>query len=76
MNRILKVFATEAEQERLAETLDVIERYDAFVVAEAAPATARKVARELLVEDITDQYQTRSARERSTRRSRASMPRA
>src|SRR6266540_1428857 len=37
--------------------LDVIERYDAFVLAEAAPATARKIAREHLVEDITDQYQ-------------------
>src|SRR6266508_4860485 len=57
MNRILKVFATEAEQERLAETLDVIERYDSFVLAEAAPATARKIAREHLVEDITDQYE-------------------
>src|SRR6266542_292527 len=57
MNRILKVFATEAEQKRLAETLDVIERYDSFVLAEAAPATARKIAREHLVEDITDQYE-------------------
>jgi subtilisin family serine protease len=56
-NRILKVFATEAEQERLAEKLDILERYDAFVLAEAAPATAKKIARENLVEDITNQYQ-------------------
>jgi serine protease AprX len=57
MNRILKVFAAGAEQERLAEKLDILERYDAFVLAEAAPATVKRIAREHLVEDITDQYQ-------------------
>lgn len=57
MGRILKIFATEAEQKSLPEKLDVLERYDAFVVAEAAPATAKKVARDHLVEDITDKYE-------------------
>jgi subtilisin family serine protease len=59
MNRILKVFATEAEQDRLAEQLDVLERYDAFVLAEASPAAAKRLAREQLVEDITDEYEIR-----------------
>ena len=57
MNRILKVFATGAEQERLAEELDVLERYDAFVLVEAAPATVKRLAREYLTEDISDQYE-------------------
>lgn len=57
MKRILKVFATGTEQERIAEKLDVLERYDAFLLAEATSATAKKIAREHLVEDITDQYQ-------------------
>jgi subtilisin family serine protease len=55
--RILKVFATGAEQDRLAETVDVLERYDAFLLAEASPAVAKKLAREQLVEDVTDQYE-------------------
>jgi subtilisin family serine protease len=59
MNRILKVFATGADQERLADKVDLLERYDAFVLAEAAPATAKRIAREYLAEDITDQYQIR-----------------
>jgi serine protease AprX len=57
MNRILKVFATGAEQDRLAGQVDVLERYDAFVLVEATPAAARKLAREQLVEDITDLYE-------------------
>lgn len=57
MKRILKVFASGGEQDELAEKLDVLERYDAFVLAEAAPATATKIGREHLVEDITDLYE-------------------
>ena len=56
MTRMLKVFANEGEQEQLAEELDIVERYPAFVVAQAPPATAKRIAREHLVEDITDQY--------------------
>src|SRR5262245_29686848 len=56
MNRILKVFASGDEQERLAEKLHVLERYDAFILVEAAPAAARRSARGNLVEDITDLY--------------------
>jgi serine protease AprX len=57
MSRILKIFATAAEQKKLPETLDILERYDAFVLAEAAPAAAKKIARDHLVEDITEQYE-------------------
>ena len=57
MNRILKVFAAGAEQERVAEEAVVLERYDAFVLAETPPAAARRIAREYLTEDITDEYQ-------------------
>src|SRR5256885_272407 len=57
MNRTLKVFATDGEQERLPEGLDIVERYDAFVLAEASPTLAKKLAQEHLVEDITDQYE-------------------
>jgi len=56
MNRILKVFATGDEQEVLAEKLHVLERYDAFMLVEAAPAAAKRIARGNLVEDITDLY--------------------
>ncbi len=57
MTRMLKVFASEGEREQLAEQLDILERYDAFVVAQAPPATAKRIARDHLVEDITDQYE-------------------
>ena len=57
MNRILKVFVTKPEQEQLDKKLDILERYDAFVLTEASPAKAKEIARKHLVEDITDEYQ-------------------
>jgi subtilisin family serine protease len=57
MNRVLKVFATGDEQERLAEKLHVLERYDAFLLVDAPPAAAKRVAKENLVEDITVLYE-------------------
>jgi len=57
MERMLKVFVEGDDQERLAEKANVIERYDAFVLAEAPPAAAKRIARQYLTEDITDQYQ-------------------
>jgi subtilisin family serine protease len=56
MDRTLKVFATGDEQDRLAKRVELLERYDAFVLAQAPPATAARIAREYLTEDITDQY--------------------
>jgi subtilisin family serine protease len=55
-DRILKIFGTGAEQEQLPQNVHVIERYDAFVLAEVSPAAAKQVARKHLVEDMTDQY--------------------
>ena len=57
MIRILKVFATGADQERLAAEAELLERYDAFVLAAAAPAAAKRIARAYLTEDITDDYE-------------------
>src|SRR5689334_13672454 len=57
MNRILKVFATGPEQERVADEAPVLEHYDAFALVEAAPAAAKRLARDYLTEDITDEYQ-------------------
>ena len=34
MHRILKVFCTGADQDRLAETLQVVARYEGFVIVE------------------------------------------
>jgi serine protease AprX len=56
MDRILKVFVSGDDQDRLAKRVEVLERYDAFVLAQAPPATAKRLAREYLTEDITDQY--------------------
>ena len=56
MDRILKVFVSGDDQDRLAKSVDLLERYDAFVLAQAPPATAKRLAREYLTEDITDQY--------------------
>ncbi len=57
MERVLKVFVQGDDQDRLAEQANVLERYDAFVLAEAAPAAAKRITREHLTEDITDQFQ-------------------
>src|ERR1051325_4031377 len=57
MSRILKVFATGAEQDKLAEKVDVLERYDAFLLVEAGDAEVKRLSRGRLVEDITDEYE-------------------
>jgi serine protease AprX len=56
MDRILKVFVSGDDQDRLAKRVELLERYDAFVLAQAAEATAKRLARDYLTEDITDQY--------------------
>ena len=56
MHRILKVFSTGADQDRLAETLQVIARYEGFVIAEIASKKIADLARRYPVEDITDLY--------------------
>jgi serine protease AprX len=56
MDRILKVFVSGDDQDRLAKNVELLERYDAFVVAQAPAVTAKRIARDYLTEDITEQY--------------------
>lgn len=53
---MLKVFATPAQQQELAQRYQVVARYDAFAVLNVTAAQARTIRRAHLVEDITDQY--------------------
>ncbi len=56
MNRVLKVFVSGAEQDPLADQYHVVERYDGFVLVEVPEAAARKLAREFVVEDVSELY--------------------
>jgi serine protease AprX len=56
MQRILKVFCTGADQERLAETYQVVARYEGFVIVEIAKNKMADLARRYPVEDITNLY--------------------
>ena len=56
MHRILKVFCSGVEQDRLAETLQVVARYEGFVIVEIAEKKMADLARRFPVEDITDLY--------------------
>ncbi len=57
MNRILKVFVGKQEQDARLDGVKVLEPYDGFAVVEASPAQAKRLARERLVQDITDLYE-------------------
>ena len=56
MQRILKVFCTGADQDRLAETLQVVARYEGFIIVEIAKKKMADIARRYPIEDITDLY--------------------
>jgi len=56
MNRTLKIFCHDAEQDKFAERYPVIERYQGFVLAEVSEEVSEKLAHEFPVEDITDHY--------------------
>ncbi len=56
MNRVLKVFASGAEQGPIADQYHVVERYDGFVLVEVPATAARKLAREFVVEDVSELY--------------------
>jgi hypothetical protein len=56
MNRVLKVFRSNAEQESLAGSYPVIERYEGFAVIEAMDDAVATIARRFPTEDITGQY--------------------
>jgi hypothetical protein len=53
---ILKVFAGKDDADTILKQAKLVEPYDAFLLVEATPATARALARTYPVEDITDQY--------------------
>ena len=54
---ILKVFARKQEAADVLAQSTLIERYDAFLLVQATPASTRALARKYPVEDITDQYE-------------------
>jgi len=56
MNRFLKVFVSGEEQEKIASTLPVIERYDGFILIEVPDKSVADISKKHLVEDITDLY--------------------
>ena len=57
MSPILKVFVGKDEQDARLEGLDVLESYDGFALIETSKAKARKLAREHLVEDVSERYE-------------------
>ncbi|MBW2337581.1 MAG: hypothetical protein JRF47_12630, partial [Deltaproteobacteria bacterium] len=56
MRKILKVFCTGAEQDRLAETYQVVARYEGFVIVEITEEKIAYITQSYPVEDITDLY--------------------
>jgi serine protease AprX len=59
MNRILKIFCSGAEQDRLAEVNRIIERYPGFVLVEAGADKIKELAQQYPIEDITELYTLR-----------------
>ncbi len=57
MNKMIKVFCTGVEQDRLAENLRVVARYEGFVIVEIAEEKMAELARRFPVEDITELYE-------------------
>jgi hypothetical protein len=63
MDRMVKVFCTGRDQDRLAETHRAIERYEGFVLASVPKRALDALARRYPVEDITDLYTIRCERQ-------------
>lgn len=57
MNRILKVFVPKQEQEAQLDGVEILEAYDGFALVESSQAKAKVLAREHLVDDVTDLYE-------------------
>jgi len=60
MDRMVKVFCTGRDQERLAQTHRVIEQYEGFVLASIPQSSVGALSRRYPVEDITDLYTIRA----------------
>jgi hypothetical protein len=54
---ILRVFVDKDDRPPVLQQSTLIEPYDAFLLVQATPAGARRLARKYPVEDITDHYQ-------------------
>lgn len=59
MDRTLKVFCTGADQERLAGSYTVVERYDGFILLQVPEESVTELTRTYPVEDITEHYALR-----------------
>ena len=59
MGRILKLFCTGKDQDKLAEVYRLIERYDGFALADVPKAKVSRLSKRYLFEDITDLYKIR-----------------
>ena len=60
MSRIIKLFCSEEELDKISNKVRIIENYDAFTLAEASEAAVKQIARKCPVEDITDRYTIRA----------------
>ena len=58
--RTAKIFCSKTEAEQLGDSIQVIETYPGFVLAQADPKVLAKVARRFPLEDITDQFEIRT----------------
>jgi len=56
MNKVVKIFCRDAEQDKIAELYPVLERYQGFLLAEVAEEKLASLAREYPIEDISSQY--------------------
>ena len=59
MYKTVKIFCSGSEQERLVQTLSVIERYQGFILASIQEKQIPEYAANYPMEDITDQYTVR-----------------
>lgn len=58
-SRIVKVFCAAEERAKLAETYEVVEGYDSFLLVRVSPSNAKTLAKKYPIEDITDQFTIR-----------------
>ena len=56
MNKILKVFVSGPDQDKLAKRYTIMQRYEGFVLIQVPEADVEKIQKRYPVEDITDQY--------------------
>ena len=59
MSKMLKIYADKADLPAISEVATILQKYDAFVLAEVADEVAKSLSRKYPVEDITSQYEVR-----------------